>query len=160
MERHPCVHRRACFQSFGGQSSSGRLRCSVHEVLGTPSFPEHKCVLLCQIRQHHCKHSSGERIDSSGLVLMEWHKLWNQQQDHTPQWRSMTRVSLQRDRATHHTLKSGISRKHSWLFRLRRTEPQTFDEISTDTCRISASSCICKVTRNPRNSTGLNLNHT
>ena len=35
------------------------------------AFPEHKCVLFCQMRQHHCKHESGERIDSSGLVFME-----------------------------------------------------------------------------------------
>ena len=64
-------------------------------------------------------------LDLVVTCLWRWHKLWNQQRNHTPRLRSTMRVSFQ--------AKSGITRIHSWLSRLRRTQLQTFAEESTET---------------------------
>ena len=92
------------------------------------------------INVEHSHYPSGDRVESSGSgvdVPMEVAQAVALTRNHTLQWRSTMSVSFQRtERATRDALlaKSGISRIHSWLSRLRRTQLQAFAEMSTETC--------------------------
>ena len=96
-------------------------------------------------------HSSGERVDSSGSggdVLMEVAQAVEPTtKSHAPVEEHDESLVPKRQRAPRDALlaKSGITRIHSWMSRLRRTPLQTFAEMSTETYRIGLL-CIKQIT--------------
>ena len=88
------------------------------------------------------QHPSGERGDNFGPETWypwRWYNMQNRQRSHMLRWKNMTKVSLQRDGGgdpRRMLAKIGITRIHSWLSRLRRSQPQTFAEMPTETCPV------------------------